>query len=147
MRQITSVVFKNSKRRERISKTGKKGSALSFLSFIIVFGSLAGIMIWASIYVTNRLKEFDQTFAFVSLMLFANFGILFLKSVFESLNVLYFSKDLKVFLRMPIRSEDIVHAKLLKMITSEYDMEVIMLGIPMIVYGIMTGAGFLYYLY
>ena len=91
MKQITSVIFKNSKRRERISKNGKKGSILAVLSFVIVFGALAGIMIWAAIYVTNRLKEFDQTFAFVNLMLFANFGVLFIKSIIA--NLLFICKE------------------------------------------------------
>ena len=147
MQTITSVIFKNAKRREKISKDGKAGVILSALSFFIVFGALSGVMIWASIYITNRLMKFNQTYAFVNLMLFFNFGLLFVKSIFEGLNVLYFSKDLKVFLRMPIKSIDLIHGKLLKMITSEYEMEIIMLAIPMIVYGIITGAKFGFYLY
>lgn len=69
------------------------------------------------------------------------------KSIFESLNALYFSKDLKILLRMPIKSKDIVNGKLINMILSEYQMETIMLAIPMIVYGILTKAGALFYTY
>ena len=76
-----------------------------------------------------------------------NFIILFGKSIFESLNALYFSKDLKILLRMPIKSKDIVNGKLINMILSEYQMETIMLAIPMIVYGILTKAGVLFYTY
>lgn len=147
MKSLTSVIFKNERRREKISKNGNSAKYLNLLSFLIVFGTLAGFMVWASIYVTNRLKEFDQTYAFINMMLFANFGILFFKSIFEILNVLYFSKDLKIFLRMPINAIDIVHSKLLKIITSEYEMELIMLGIPMIVYGIIEKLSILYFLY
>ena len=76
MKTLTKVVFKNAKRREKISKDSK---LLSIISFLIVFGSLATMMVFASIYITNRLKEFNQTFAFVNMMFFANFGILFIK--------------------------------------------------------------------
>lgn len=69
------------------------------------------------------------------------------KSIFESLNALYFSKDLKILLRMPIKSKDIVNGKLINMILSEYQMETIMLAIPMIVYWILTKAGALFYTY
>ena len=48
---------------------------------------------------------------------------------------------------MPIKSKDIVHAKLINMIISEYQMEFIMLAIPMIIYGILTKASFIFYLY
>lgn len=147
MKSLTSVIFKNERRREKISKNGNSAKYLNLLSFLIVFGTLAGFMVWASIYVTNRLREFDQTYAFINMMLFANFGIVFFKSIFEILNVLYFSKDLKILLRMPINAIDIVHSKLLKIITSEYEMELIMLGIPMIVYGIIEKLSVLYFLY
>lgn len=147
MRVVTDIVFKNDRRREKISKTGISGRLLSFLSFVIVFGALAVFMTWASIYITKKLKNIEQPFAFINIMLLGNFGILFVESIFQAINILYFSKDLKVFLRMPIKSRDIVHAKLLKIITSGYEMETIMLAIPMITYGIMTNVGYQFYLY
>lgn len=147
MKVITDIVFKNDRRREKISKTGVSGRLLSFLSFAIVFGTLAGFMIWASIYITKKLKGIEQPFAFINIMLLGNFGIIFVESIFQAINILYFSKDLKVFLRMPIKPRDIVNAKMLKIITSGYEMETIMLAIPMIVYGIMTKVGFQFYLY
>lgn len=147
MKVLTNIIFKNDRRREKISKTGISGRLLSFLSFAIVFGALSAFMIWASIYITTKLRDIDQTFSFINIMLLGNFGILFVESIFQAINILYFSKDLKVFLRMPIKSKDIVHAKLLKIITSGYEMETIMLAIPMIVYGIMTKVSFQFYLY
>ena len=147
MRALTDVIFKNDKRREKISKTGISGRMLSLLSFLIVFGALSAFMIWASIYITTKLKNIEQPFAFINIMLLGNFGILFLESIFQVINILYFSKDLKVFLRMPIKSRDIIHSKLLKIITSGYEMEIIMLAIPMIVYGIMMNVGYQFYCY
>lgn len=145
MKSLTTTIIKNSKRQE-IQETIKE-KILSFIAFIIVFGFLTVTMISISYTVTYKLKEINQTYTFINILLLMNFIILFAKSVFESLNVLYFSKDLKQLLRMPIKSKDIVHAKLINMIISEYQMEIIMLAIPMIIYGIIMKASILFYLY
>jgi len=145
MKSLTSIIIKNAKRQEKQETIKEK--ILSFLAFAIVFGFLATMMIVISFSVTKKLKEINQEYTFINILLLMNFIILFAKSIFESLNVLYFSKDLKILLRMPIKSKDIVHAKLINMIISEYQMEFIMLAIPMIVYGIIASVGVVFYLY
>ncbi len=145
MRKITSIIIKNSKRQEKQDTLKEK--ILSAIAFLIVFLSLAITMIVTSIYVTKELGKINQEYTFINILLLMNFIILFGKSIFESLNALYFSKDLKILLRMPIKSKDIVNGKLINMILSEYQMETIMLAIPMIVYGILTKAGVLFYAY
>ena len=147
MKSLNSVIFKNSIRRdERIGKTAKE-KFFGGVSFVIVFVFLSIVMTLTSIYVTVKLDEIDQTYAFVNILLLMNFFILFTKSIFESLNVLYFSKDLKVLLRMPLKPISILHSKLQNMIISEYPMEIVMLAIPMIVYGIFTKVGIGFYFY
>lgn len=143
MKSLTGVIFKNSKR----SDTSKRSLVLGGIAFGIVFLFLSAMMILFSYTVTKQLIKINQAYAFVNILLLMNFLILFTKSIFESLNLLYFSKDLKLLLRMPIYPKDILHAKFLNMIISEYQMEIIMLGIPMIVYGILTKVNFLFYLY
>lgn len=145
MKKITSIIIKNSRRQEKQEKIKEK--ILSAIAFLIVFLSLAITMIVTSIYVTKELGKINQEYTFINILLLMNFIILFGKSIFESLNALYFSKDLKILLRMPIKSKDIVNGKLINMILSEYQMETIMLAIPMIVYGILTKAGVLFYTY
>ena len=147
MKSLDSVIFKNSRRRdERIGKTSRE-KFFSLIAFLMVFVFFAIIMIGVSIYVTRKLDEFEQTYAFVNILLLVNFFILFTKSVFESLNVLYFSKDLKILLRIPIKPISILHSKLQNMIISEYLTEILMLAIPMVVYGLYTKAGLLFYVY
>lgn len=145
MKKITSIIIKNSRRQEKQETIKEK--ILSAIAFLIVFLSLAITMIVTSIYVTKELGKINQEYTFINILLLMNFIILFGKSIFESLNALYFSKDLKILLRMPIKSKDIVNGKLINMILSEYQMETIMLAIPMIVYGILTKAGVLFYTY
>ena len=145
MKSLTSVIFKNSRR--RIVIANKKENVLGVLAFFIVFGAIGATMAAFSFSITKQLQEINQTYTFTNILLLMNFFILFAKSVFESLNVLYFSKDLKVFLRMPIKPKDLLHSRMFNMIVSEYEMELIMLAIPMIVYGILTKASLLFYIY
>lgn len=145
MKKITSIIIKNSRRQEKQETIKEK--ILSVIAFLIVFLSLAITMVLTSIYVTKELAKINQEYTFINILLLMNFIILFGKSIFESLNALYFSKDLKILLRMPIKSKDIVNGKLINMILSEYQMETIMLAIPMIVYGVLTKAGLLFYAY
>ena len=145
MKSLTSVIFKNSRR--RIVIANKKENILGALAFFIVFGAIGATMAVFSFSITKRLQEINQAYTFTNILLLMNFFILFAKSVFESLNVLYFSKDLKVFLRMPIKPKDLLHSRMFNMIISEYEMELIMLAIPMVVYGILTNASMLFYIY
>ena len=145
MKSLTSVIFKNSRR--RIVIANKKENILGALAFFIVFGTIGATMAVFSFSITKRLQEINQTYTFTNILLLMNFFILFAKSVFESLNVLYFSKDLKVFLRMPIKPKDLLHSRMFNMIISEYEMELIMLAIPMVVYGMLTNASMLFYIY
>ncbi len=145
MKSLTSVIFKNSRR--RIVITNEKENILGIFAFLIVFGAIGATMAVFSYSITKRLQEINQAYTFTNILLLMNFFILFAKSVFESLNVLYFSKDLKVFLRMPIKPKDLLHSRMFNMIVSEYEMELIMLAIPMIVYGILTKASLLFYIY
>lgn len=83
MKSLTSIIFKNETRRDIGANDGIKGKILSALSFIIVFGALAGFMIWASIYITERLEIINQPYAFINIMLLGNFLILFFESIFQ----------------------------------------------------------------
>ena len=92
MRSLDIIIFKNSRRRDERIGISTNEKLFSALSFIVVFAFFAIIMIGISIYVTRRLDEFEQTYAFVNILLLINFFILFTKSIFECLNVLFFSK-------------------------------------------------------
>jgi len=144
---LLSVIFKNSKRKDNTGNNDKRQNVLNFVAFLIVFGSLAVSMTIISYGLTKKLMTINQEYMFINILLLMDFGILFVKSIFESLNVLYFSKDLKLILRLPLKPSTIVNAKMLKMIESEYQMEIIMLAIPMVVFGILNKVGFLFYLY
>ena len=146
MNELTKIIFKNAYRKDNINKdiTAK---FLSFLVFIIIFGTISSLMGYASYRLTNQLIEVDQAPAFINIILLIMLIFLFSRSVFESLNNLYFAKDLKIFLRMPIKPLQLVKAKIKNMIVSEYLMELMLLVSPIIVYGIIMDVSFMFYIY
>ena len=107
MKELTKVIFKNAYRRDNVNKdiTAKILSAF-------VFGTISSLMAFASYRLTNQLIEVDQAPAFINIILLIMIVFLFSRSVFESLNNLYFSKDLKIFLRMPIKPLQLVKSKI-----------------------------------
>ena len=133
MFSLIKLVIKNSKAGN--GPKDIKERVLSILSFIIVFGTLSTVMAVASSYIIYRLRIIKQMNAFTNILLLMNFFILFAESIFETLNSLYFSKDLKQFLTMPIKPWRLILAKIINIIKSEYMMELLMLFIPMCVYG------------
>ena len=62
MKNLTSVVLKNSKRNELTNRS----KVLIVIAFIIVFGFVAGIMIAASLMAIVKLAEIRQSYAFVN---------------------------------------------------------------------------------
>ena len=133
MFSLIKLVIKNSKAGN--GPKDIKERVLGILSFIIVFGTLSTVMAIASSYIIFRLRIIKQMNAFTNILLLMNFFILFAESIFETLNSLYFSKDLKQFLTMPIKPWKLILAKIINIIKSEYMMELLMLFIPMCVYG------------
>lgn len=133
MFSLIKLVIKNSKAGN--GPKDIKERVLGILSFIIVFGTLSTVMALASSYIIFRLRIIKQMNAFTNILLLMNFFILFAESIFETLNSLYFSKDLKQFLTMPIKPWKLILAKIINIIKSEYMMELLMLFIPMCVYG------------
>ena len=146
MKELTKVIFKDAYRRDNVNKdiTAK---ILSAFVFVIIFGTISSLMAFASYRLTNQLIQVDQAPAFINIILLIMIVFLFSRSVFESLNNLYFSKDLKIFLRMPIKPLQLVRSKIKNMIVSEYLMELMLLASPIIVYGIIMNVNYIFYIY
>lgn len=145
MKGLTSIIIKNSKKDNKIKS--KKDLIILGISFLIVFGTISSIMVISSIAITRLLINQGRPYMFINVLITANYLMLLFNSIFSSLNTLYYSKDLKILLRMPIKSRDIVRSKIIQMIMSEYQMEIILLAIPIIVFGIMTNVSITFYLY
>lgn len=140
---LTKILWKNNKTLHE----NKRDKIFGIISFLIVFIFLSSVMAISSFVITNKLMEYGKGNQFIIGLINLNFLILFAKGVVDGLNSLYYSKDLKIFLTMPIKSRELVKSKILNMIYSEYQMQFILLGIPMIMYGILSKVSFEFYLY
>lgn len=72
---------------------------------------------------------------------------IFIFGIFYVLTTFYFSRDIEYLLPLPIKSFHILTAKFITVIIYEYLTEVVFLLPVLVVYGIMSCGGILYYLY
>lgn len=71
MKSLTNIVLKNSKRKD--NQVNNKSIILEWLAFFIVFATLSIAMIYFSYIVTKKLKEINQAYAFINILLLMNF--------------------------------------------------------------------------
>ena len=70
----------------------------------------------------------------------------FLFGIYTIMNVFYFSEDIEVILPLPFKSSEIVFGKFIAVLLNMY-IYTTMIVLPLIVYGIVSKASFIYYLY
>ena len=131
--------------RKKTKSTGRK-IVMPILIFIIaayimlIFGFLSYKMI-------NLLLPVNQAALFLGVFLLVIALFIIIQTVFSALNIFYFSKDITYLLPLPIKPWQIVTAKLITLIVTEYVTEFIIAIAPIVVYGVLTSAGALFYVY
>lgn len=139
---LTKILLKNNFAPKNKEK-GKKSAIIVYIALIIYFSSM---MIGFSTMSIKALKTINQQGIFISLCLTTYIGISILRTIFTSINVLYFSKDNEFLLPLPIKSKSILIAKLNTLIIYEYIIGVFLSLIPMVVYGIIESYSIFYYI-
>lgn len=124
------------------TKKGKGMFAIMLISFLYL-GAFLGFMSYS---ILESLVQMQQEQAFLGMLFLAMAFFLLFQSIFSSMNVLYFSKDIEHILPLPAKPWQIVIAKLNVMLVTEYIMEIIFFAVPLTIYGVLTGAGFLFYI-
>ena len=74
-------------------------------------------------------------------------GFILIQSIFSSISLLYFSKDNEYILPLPVKPSQIIIAKTNIILFIEYFIEIIIGFIPLILYGILTMQGPIYYIF
>lgn len=144
---LTKVFLKNSfKSIGRNNADGEKKRIGLILLYIFSFAYLAAIMGFMSYGMIQSLALIGQEQVFLNLF-FLGLGLLFVfQSVFSCINVFYFSKDVEMVLPLPLKPYEIILSKLNTILVTEYITEIIFGFLPLMIYGIVTSAGFLYYI-
>lgn len=143
---LTKILFKNSFQNPYIidSKTNKinKKSIYVWLVLIVMIG-----VSYLSFEVVNELVKMGQPTLFLNIFFLIYMIIMIFQIVLISTNVYFFSKDLEVLLPLPIKAEELLISKFNTILINLYFSEFIFVFFPLIIYGICTYAGIIYYLY
>ena len=148
---LTKVSLKNSSQMAGNKKAEIKGNSKSkkikmFILYAIIVVYLAAIFGFLSFNMISGLILINQEKVFIGVLFLAIAMLLIIQSVFSAMNVLYFSKDLEFILPLPIKPRQILMAKFNVLLFTEYLTEFVFALLPLAIYGIMTGAGPLYYI-
>jgi len=73
--------------------------------------------------------------------------VVFFFGIFYIINTFYFTKDIESLLPLPLRPFEIIGAKFIVVTIYEYLTEIVVLVPVLLIYGIKSGGGILYYLY
>lgn len=126
-----------------IKKPVKYGKIILY-AILLVY--LMGIFGFLSYGLITTLMQIQQEAMFIGIFLLALAMLTLIQSIISATNVFYFSKDLDYILPLPLKSSEILVSKLNVILVTEYIMEIMFALAPIIVYGILTSAGPIFYI-
>lgn len=144
---LTKVLLKSSASNTKKTDTKLVSKFFTFLTFLFVYVYLAGLMGYMTYKIFLTLRMFNQEKIFLNVFFIGIFGFSVFQTIFTSLNVLFFSKDIEALLPLPIKPYKIIMAKFNCLIISQYLMYAVA-AIPVLgMYGYLCNMGILYYIY
>ena len=144
--ELTKIFLKNSFSSMELKMGLSNKSKSRFLIYAILFLYFAGLIIFLGYNLLNGLIAIHQETVFVGMILFMILGVAVIQTIFSSINILYFTKDNEYLLPLPLKPYQIILARTNVMLIAEYAMIFLIGLIPLTMYGILTNAGFLYYI-
>ena len=93
----------------------------------------------------NHFILWDKKEVLLAIILSLGSTISFFFGIYTIMNVFYFSEDIEVILPLPFKSSEIVFGKFIAVLINMY-IYTAMLVLPLIVYGVVSKASFMYYL-
>ena len=144
--KLTKIFLKNS----FSNMDARMGISTKSKSKILIYGILflyfAGLIIFLGYNLLDGLIAIHQETVFVGMILFMIFGLAIIQTIFSSINILYFTKDSEYILPLPLKPYQIILARTNVMLIAEYVIIFLIGFIPLVMYGILTGAGIVYYI-
>ncbi len=126
---------------ERTGKINKKSI------FIWLIGIIFIAIILISQAVIKYLVKINHPEIFLNVYLTFVTVLLSFQAVLLCVNVFYFSKDLEKVLHFPIKPLELLIAKFNCLLFISYITELILMFVPLILYGMLTQVGLLFYIY
>ena len=144
--KLTKIFFKNSFSNMDARMGISTKSKSKFIVYGLLFLYFAGLIIFLGYNLLDGLIAIHQETIFVGMILFMIFGLGIIQTIFSSINILYFTKDSEYLLPLPLKPYQIILARTNVMLIAEYVIIFLIGFIPLVMYGILTGAGIVYYL-
>lgn len=140
---LTKVLFKSA-----LNKTnGKKSNKIGItILYILAFAYIGGLFAYISYESILSLSQIHQEVLFLQLAFSGVVVFAVFQTLFTSLNLLFFSKDIENLLPLPISPLKIIMAKFNCLIISQTITAGIILLPILIVYGVLLNYSFYYYL-
>ena len=143
---ITSIFLKDSYQNiDIINKKTNKLNKKSIYFWLII------ILFFALFYISDKIIRFLSSAGQPLIFLNVYFLILAILLIFQTIlvctNIFYFSKELEFILPFPIKPIELLIAKFATLLCSIYITEIIFSLIPMTMYGLITNASILFYMY
>lgn len=148
--ELTKVFLKTSFRYKGTSNQKDNSMAkkvLKTLGIIFLVIYISAVLGFASYGMISMLNELGQPAVFIGVSLFGTVILLLIQTLVASMNLFYFSKDIEYILPLPIKPHEIVISKFNIILVTEYITVLAFLLIPFIMYGIITNASIMFYIY
>lgn len=146
---LTKVFLKNSFQntsKEKLNTNSKKGKIGKAILYVILAIYLAGVFGFMSFGILQNLMMVNQEVSFIGIIFLAIAFLMIMQSVISGMNILYFSKDVEYVLPLPLKPREILMAKFNTILITEYISELVLGIVPLLLYGILTGASYYYYI-
>ena len=131
---LTKALYKNSFGKNLNDKSTKTSSIGKTILILLVIIYLSGVLGLLSYEIIKALIDIRQEQVFISFSLLLICAVTLFRTILVSINMLYFSKDIEFLLPIPISSRKIVFAKFNIMLITNYITELLLCGIPYIIY-------------
>ncbi|MDO5556204.1 MAG: hypothetical protein Q4G09_06260 [Clostridia bacterium] len=143
---LTKIFLKNSFQNTKLNTKTKNNKIANTVLYMFLFIYIASIVGAFSYKIISDLVAIKQEAVFLGLFFFIIAAFIMFQSIFSCMNVFYFSKDIEFVLPLPLSAKEILIAKFNVILITEYIMELMIGIVPLAIYGILTGAGILYYI-
>lgn len=139
---LLSSSFENKKNNKKNkSKLGK------IILYIILFAYVGGLVVLFGYQMLELLIELNQPAMFLKMIIGGEIALTLIRTLFSTVNVLYFSRDVEYLLPLPIKPSKILMAKWNVLVISQYLIQILLVLPSLILYGVMLNMSKLYYLY
>lgn len=140
---LTKVLFKSSLNKNDSKKESKIGKIILYMFVYVYIGGFVSYMSYVCI---SSLKLLNQEILFLKLCFSASILLGIIQTLFTSLNLLFFSKDIENLLPLPISPLKIIMSKFNCLIIAQYFTSIVFLAPVLVIYGILLNFEVTFYI-